>query len=444
MTSIGGRERLAAIVPPTPDTWSLANGLRVVHLPVAGARVVTTALCYLVGTVHEDVEQAGIAHLLEHMMFKGSERYGPGDVDRRTHVLGGESNAYTSHDATVYYFDFGEDHWFEAMAIEADRMRGLTLDSREVESERRVVLEEISMYLDDPWDALEQEVNERLYGAHPYGRPILGSRTTLASLDEDALRAFHEAHYRPGNAVLAVVGAVERAAVEECVSEHFGDILDRRPQAAAQIHPGDRLDRESRLERRKGETARLLLSMPGLAAGDPDLAAVATALTLLAGGRTSRLQRRLVEDLELCSQISADFTECVDPGAVSISAEVMPGVEPERVEEEIRRELDVLARAVPSRDEIERARSILAAEWVFGHQRTHQLALTILAEEALFGAGYSRRWLEALRECSASRLAVAAGRHLCPEQGAVVGWSLAERSGRIARGSTRGGGGAGA
>ena len=118
---------------------------------------------------------SGAAHFLEHMMFKGSARFGPGEIDRRTQALGGINNAFTSHDATAYYFAFASDRWHEALAIERDRLTALTLDPAEIASERQVILEELAMYRDEPWDALELAVQAELFATHPYGVPVLGS-----------------------------------------------------------------------------------------------------------------------------------------------------------------------------------------------------------------------------------------------------------------------------
>src|SRR4029079_14238781 len=183
------RHRAAGEVMPLPAVprlpgkvrlERLANGLTVCLLEHALTPIVTSALWYRSGTRDEDPSQAGIAHFLEHMMFKGAALYPAGAIDHRTQALGGRNNASTSHDATVYYFSFAADRWQEALRIEADRMAGLLLDPAQVDSERQVIVEEIAMYQDDPWDALEVAVHAGLYDGHPYGRPVLGTEASLA------------------------------------------------------------------------------------------------------------------------------------------------------------------------------------------------------------------------------------------------------------------------
>ena len=238
----------------------LANGLTVCLLENRQAPLVTSALWYRAGTRDEDEAHLGAAHFLEHMMFKGSRRYGPGEIDRRTQALGGTNNAFTSHDSTAYYFSFASDRWREALDIEADRMRGLLLDPQEVASERQVIQEEIAMYEDDPWDALEIHALREFFGGHPYGRPVLGTRETVAATGVAELARFHREFYRPANAVLVVAGDVGPEAldaVEAAFADLGGPPAERVRGPRGGVPPGLR-----RLERRHGEVPRMLLALP--------------------------------------------------------------------------------------------------------------------------------------------------------------------------------------
>ncbi|MGB6639277.1 MAG: pitrilysin family protein, partial [Thermoanaerobaculia bacterium] len=233
----------------------LDNGLTACVVEDRRTSLVTTALCYRVGTRDEAPSQGGIAHFLEHMMFKGSPLFGPGEVDQRTQALGGTNNAFTSHDCTLYEFSFASDRWVEALAIEADRMAGLALDETEIDAERAVILEEISHEEDDPWDALEMEVRDRFYGEHPYGRRVLGQRDSLTAIGRGELEAFHRLHYRPANAVLVVAGDVGQEALEPIRRELDCASTDGSPERAL-IGKRPAVGR-SRVERRRGDVARL-------------------------------------------------------------------------------------------------------------------------------------------------------------------------------------------
>lgn len=416
-----------ARLPGSPTVEELDNGLAVCLLRNPQAPLVTTALGYRAGTRDEVSGHGGTAHFLEHMMFKGSAGYRPGEIDRRTQNLGGDNNAFTSHDRTVYYFNFAADRWAEALAIEADRMAGLTLDPREVDSERQVILEEIAMYEADPWDSLDQRVQARLFGDHPYGRPVLGTAPELRATGSEELAAFHGRFYRPDNAVLVVAGDVNRGALE-VVREHFGAL----PAGAAgrPDHPRPRYPRELlRVTRRYGEVPRLLLALPAPAASDPAFPLLQLLVSLLARGRSSRLHRALVDEGQLCSMVAADVLENTEPGALFIGLELLPGVAPEEVEEAVLRELAALAGGEAGErpltpEELERAVRVTVADWVFDHERIHQQALVATLGLMLFDLDHTERQLAGILEADLEATAEAAHRWLRPEQGGVLGWSL--------------------
>lgn len=407
---------------PQARVRRLANGLRLCLVDDHRSPVVATAVVYRAGGRDETPATAGVAHFLEHMMFKGSPGYGPGEVDRLTRALGGSNNAFTSHDATLYYFTFAADRWRTALEIEADRMAALTLDPVEVASERRVIEEEIAMYEGEPWDALEQSVATALFGAHPYGRPVLGSRETLRGIDGDVLRAFHRRFYRPANAVLVVAGALEPG-VEEAVEEIFGALEGGEPPPPPS-HAPDPRRRLHRLERRQGEVPRLLLALPAPAAIDPDHPLLLLLTAILATGRSSRLHQALVDDGQRCVWVSCDLHETADAGALAVAAEVVPGVEPAAVEEELLAEVERLRRDGADPGEVERAKKILLADWIFGHERVHQQAFLLGSALALFDLDHPWRYLERLFAAEPEELRPVADRYLRPADGGVVGWSL--------------------
>jgi zinc protease len=357
------------------------------------------------------------------MMFKGAERYGPGQIDRRTQALGGSNNAFTSHDSTTYYFNFAADRWSEALAIELDRITALALTPEHVTSERRVILEEIAMYDSEPWDALEVAVQCRLFRGHPYGRPVLGTRGELRATGRAELASFQRRFYRPDNAVLVVAGEVGEAALEE-IERYLGALPPGAAQRAGITPPSTWPARIARLRRHKGEVPRLMLALPAPAGDHPDLPAVRLLATLLASGRASRLQRALVDEGQLCSWLQADVSESLDAGHLHIACEVVPGVEPARVEGELLRLLAETVEAAPEPEEVERARQVALADWVLHHERVEQQALSLAVSLALFDAGHLDRQMVQLLAAGPAELHAAARRYLRPERGSVLGWSL--------------------
>jgi len=404
----------------------LDNGLTVCLLTNRQAPVVTSALFYRAGTRDEPAGHGGVAHFLEHMMFKGSARYGPGEIDRITQALGGVNNAFTSHDGTVYYFNFAADRWTEALAIETDRIASLTLDPEHVASERQVILEEIAMYDSEPWDSLEMAVHERLFDGHPYGRPVLGTRDELLATDGAVLRDFHRRFYRPDNAVLVVAGDLgdegdeALAAVERTLGRLPAGAAPRRGPTPPAVLPTSL----ERLERRKGEVARLLIALPAPAGSHPDHPALRLASTLLGDGRTSRLQHTLVEEEQLCVWAAADLSEGLDASLLTLAAEVVPGVEPNRVEARVLELIAGVFDRPPGEEELERCKQMAAADWVFGHEKVHQQAVSAGLALAVFDLEHLDRHLDQLLATGTDLLLEVAGRYLRPERGGVVGWSL--------------------
>ena len=401
---------------------TLDNGLRVVLLPQNGAESIAVALCYRAGSRDEEPCESGLAHFLEHMMFKGSAGYEPGAIDRLTQRLGGTNNAFTTYDATLYHFQFERGSWREALRIESDRMRGLSLLPEEVDSERDVILEEIRMVEDDPWDALEQAVARRVFGDHPYGRSVLGSRESLRSLDAAALRSFHCRHYRPGRAVLVCAGGLPPDAME-LVEAALGCAAAGGEGSRAGLGPPV-FDprRRRRVELRRGETPRLLVAHPAPAPDDPAHVHLRLALAVLCSGRASRVQRDLVEEDPLALWASATVTGHRLGGMATLSAEAAPGVHPERLEQELCARVEDLASRPPDAEELGRAKRILFADWVFLHEAIAERAVTAALEQALFRPGFSRDSFEALSAATASDVAAACAASLSAGT-RVVGWS---------------------
>ncbi|MEM6797321.1 MAG: pitrilysin family protein [Acidobacteriota bacterium] len=410
------------------DVRRLANGMTACVLPDRRAPLVASAIAYRAGTRDEGPGLGGAAHFLEHMMFKGSERFGLGEIDRLTQAAGGSNNAFTSHDLTLYYFTFASDRWRLALDIEADRMAGLLLDPAEVESERQVIHEEIAMYEGEPWDMLMQEVQKAFFGDHPYARPVLGTRAELDAHDRNTLGDFHRRFYRPSGAVAVITGDVDPEAAHAEVAERFAALDSaaslERPEAPTPAAP-----RLASVERRQGELARLELAFPSPAADDPLFPVLRLLLGVLTLGRTSRLHRALVDDSQQCLWVSADAQETLDPGIASVTAELVPGGDPQRVEAAIQRELDALLRQPPSEEEIARVRRVILADWLFAHERTEQRTFLIAGAAALVDLGHPARALRRLLGADRESLLEAARRFLEPER-RIVGWSWPEEPSR--------------
>jgi len=345
----------------------LANGMRVLIAERHSDPVVASVLLYPAGARTETEREAGVSHFLEHMMFKGTPRFGKGEVDRRTTELGGANNAFTSHDHTAYWFELAADRWEQALELEADRMRHLTLAPAEFDAERAVVLEELAMGEDDPWRALMRRVEEVLFPHHPYGRPIIGYPETLKAMRPEDMRAYYQRFYHPGNATLVVCGDVDSAHALRAVRARFEKLPAGKPFAEADCF-------RRALEEPAGEKRvrtswddpgrRLIVVWPTARVGTGDDDALDVLMTILASGRMSRLWRRLVLEDGLATSISASNDSRVEGGALWLYAECAQDADPVKLEAAIHEELARLTREKVARTELERARALLAAAGV--------------------------------------------------------------------------------
>lgn len=423
---------MSASITAYPGTGSivhehrLRNGLRVLIVERHLDPVVAVTLWYGVGARDEREQEAGVSHFLEHMMFKGSKAFGKGEVDRLTASLGGSNNAYTSYDHTAYWFEFASDRWEQALDLEVDRMRGLLLDADEFDAERAVVLEELGMGEDDPWRNLSREVGQVLFGRHPYGRPIIGYRDTLAAMDPASMRDYHQRFYHPGNATLLICGDVNPKAALKAARARFGALESRdvapvnsgwRPPI---VHP----EGPRRLTVRWDDPAsRMLMAWPGAKVGSDDDFALDLVSSLLTGGRLSRLHRKLVLEQGLATYVSASNDARVEGGAFWLFAEAAQGVDPSKLEEALRAELTRLSTELVPTAEMKRVRLTLESSEAYEAETVSDLGDHIGQYAVDQDWRLVLEFDERRRAITAKRVREAAARIMDPER-CVVGWSL--------------------
>ncbi len=403
----------------------LANGMRVLLGERHADPVVAVVLLYRAGARTETEREAGISHFLEHMMFKGSERFGKGAVDRVTTELGGQNNAYTGYDHTAYWFELASDRWEHALEIEADRMTRLLIEPSEFESERAVVLEELAMGEDEPWRVLSRHVEAALFPHHPYGRPIIGFPDTLQGLTPALMRDYYTRFYHPGNATLVVTGDIRPERALKAVRRHFGSLESGLPFERADCF-------RRKLEEPAGELRvntswddpgqRLLMGWRTTPVATAHDFALDLAMTVLASGRMSRLWRRLVLDEGLATSISASNDSRVEAGALWIFAECAQGTEPERLERAMGEEVERMGRERVGKEELGRARSLLLAGEAFDGETVSDLAeeLGEWAVDADWRLTFDRGARH--RQIDAATLHEVSARYLRSER-RVVGWS---------------------
>jgi zinc protease len=420
-------------------TVTLANGLRVVLQPIQGSPVVTTMMAYRVGSADEDLDHTGLAHYLEHLMFKGTAKLKPGDIDRLTQRNGGANNASTSEDCTFYFFDFAADRWEAALAIEADRMRNLRIDARhEFEQEKGAVIEELQRDEDEPWDLEQKKILPFLFGKDaPYGHPVIGQEKQVRAATARTIKAFYDRWYHPNNAVLVVCGGFDPDRALASIKELFDPI----PKAA--LPPRKKAPRPQRKGpvrvefSSKFDVPRLLLGFYGVRSGRGDYYALEVIDELLAGGKTSRLYRKLVEQEKIANELSSTNNAGRYPGWLSIQVEFLQGKDPARGERLVLEELKHLQTEPVAEAELNRVRRRMLAQAIFKRESVHGLAEDIARGLMINDLDFLRDYLTKVYAVTARDVQQAAHRYLDAASRVVVVSIPRKEAGRRRPGSKK-------
>src|SRR3982074_1550491 len=221
----GGALAQTTVTSAPPTAFTLGNGLQVLVIPDHRTPVVTEMIWYQDGSAAETPGKSGLAHFLEHLMFKGTSKHPAGEFSKTVLRIGGNENAFTSVDYTGYFQRVPREHLASMMEFEADRMTGLILKDENVLPERDVVLEEFNMRVGNNPDArLTEQIMAALYLNHPYGRPVIGWRQEIEKIDPEDAPAFHKRFYAPNNAILVIAGDVEPKDIRPMVEKNFAEI----------------------------------------------------------------------------------------------------------------------------------------------------------------------------------------------------------------------------
>lgn len=364
----------------------LANGLQVLVLPKQNVPAVSYTTFFRVGSRNEEPGRSGMAHFLEHMMFNGAEKYGPKEFDRTLEAVGGTSNAYTSHDLTVYFEDIPSEALETVIDLEADRMRALALDPGLFESEREVVKEERRYRVDnDLFGTMEEVLSTLIFRAHPYRWPVIGWMADLdAASREDAYR-FFRTYYAPNNALLVVVGDVDPDDTLARLDAAYRDIPSGPPAPAVHdAEPPGPGERRARVDF-PSHTPALLLGYRSLPASHEDTPAVELLETALGMGDASLLMKKLVYDEELASDVHVGHDLRIDPSAFLVFAELPPDGDPARVEEAIYGEMERISAEGLGEDLLRRAKAIARASLLGAFTSHAGIAHALGEHQVLFG-----------------------------------------------------------
>lgn len=404
------------------------NGLQVLLMQQFVAPVVTFMVTYHVGSRHEATGLTGATHFLEHLMFKGTERFNKQAGTSIFNVLqrvGAQMNATTWMDRTNYYELLPKEYLPLAIDIEADRMRGARLSEEDLESERTVILNEFDRGENEPIRKLYHEVWSTAYTAHPYHHPTIGWRSDIEQVTPDGLRHFYNTYYWPNNATVSIIGDFDKAEALELVDQYFGSISKApHPMPAVKVRePDQRGERRVKIKR-AGELGALMLAYKSPKGLDPDTDVLDVLSVILATGKSSRLYR-LLTDSGLATSVFASASRLRDPGLFAIYAFLAPGVTHEAVEKKIREVIADLHQNGVKPEEVSRAINLLRAQEAFGRDGSYGIASQL--NEAIAAGDWRlyAQYLERIEHITPEEVHRVASQYLQEDQG-TVGWYIPE------------------
>ncbi len=400
--------------------FKLANGLQVVVVPDHRSPVVTHYVWYRVGAADEPPGVSGIAHFLEHLMFKSTDKIASGAFSKVIARMGGQDNAFTSHDVTGYFQRISKDRLKTVMEMEADRMVNLKLTEKEVATEREVILEERrSRTENSPSNLLSEQMSTALYQNHPYRIPIIGWMHEMAKLTREDALAFYKRYYAPNNAIVVVAGDVTVEEVRALAEAAYG-ALKPNPAIKTRLRPQEPPQRAARRvefrDPRAGNASvrrfYLTPSIPNAAEGEPE--ALYLLMKIAANGSTSRLYQKLVSEEKIASSAGGWYAGMnLDSGTIGLYAVAAQGVDLDKVEAGIDRVVHELREKGVTAEELERAKKAFVAEFIYESDSQSALARRY-AQGALIGLTIDQinDWPVAIGKVTAEDVRRAAVKHL--------------------------------
>ncbi|MBS4018782.1 MAG: insulinase family protein [Dechloromonas sp.] len=377
----------AALANPYETT--LDNGLKVIVKEDRRAPTAVHMVWYRVGSMDEVDGTSGVAHVLEHMMFKGTPTVGPGEFNKRVAAAGGRDNAFTSRDYTAYFQQIPRERLAEMMALEADRMRHLTVDPKEFAQEIKVVMEERRMRTDDdPQAKLFEQMNAVAYQAHPYRRPIIGWMNDLENMTAEDARAWYDTWYVPNNAYVVVSGDVDHQEVFALAREHYGALAARPlPTRKAQVEPRQEGTRQL-TTKGPAELPVLIMGYKAPILRNPTTDREPYALEILGGildgHDAARFNRKLVREdkLAISAGVSYDST-ARGPGMIYLYGSPSEGRTVAELEAALRAEIARIQQEGVSEAELKRTKAQLVASQVYKLDSVFGQAMEIGQMEAI-------------------------------------------------------------
>lgn len=400
--------------------FQLDNSLEVLILEDHAVPLVTVQVWYRVGSRNERPGITGISHFLEHLMFKGTAKYGPGNYSLLMQRYGGTENAFTSYDMTAYHSVVPASQLELALDLESDRMVNLQLAPEAITSEREVVKEERRLRENAPTGPMYEELGATAFKAHPYQWPVIGWMSDIDAITRDDLLTHYRMYYSPNNATLIIVGDVERASTLELVRRYFGSI-PKGPTPPPVRPPEPPQPGERRVEIPRPTAVPVLSIAYHIPQFDhPDALPLEVLSQILSQGQSSRLYRDLVYQRQLATSISTDADLRVEPGLFTVVSTVQSGKSPVEVEEAIYAQFNQVTEESITEHELQKAINQTLSGFVFRQDSIQQQGFTIGSFHMLQSYKLINEYIDRLKQVTKQDVARVARTYLTKSNRTVV------------------------
>ncbi len=399
----------------------LDNGLKILALKDPGATMAVFQIWYHAGSINEQVGKTGLSHLLEHMMFKGTKKYGPGSFTKIIKRAGGVDNAGTSRDYVVYYQKLASDRLYLSIELEADRMQNLIMNVKETLSERDVVMEERRLrYDDDPQNLVYEEVVSAAFRNHPYRWPVIGWMSDLKGITREDLWAYYKKYYQPNNALIVIAGNIEVAPLMDKIRKEFGNI-PKGPEISRPMIEEPEQRGERRLFIKKEAELPYMISaykVPNVL--DEDSYALEILASVLSSGKSSRIYKSLIDEQQIALSAGAGYSNIQKhPFILYLYGTARPGRTIDEVESALYKEVEKIKETPPSEREVQKAKNQIESDFIMGQDSIYFQAEILAIFEMIGDWRLKDKYLEGIKNVKPEDVQKVAKKYLIEDKRTV-------------------------
>ncbi|MEE8329562.1 MAG: pitrilysin family protein [Thermodesulfovibrionia bacterium] len=378
----------------------LPNGLKVLALKDAGASLAVFQIWYHAGSVNEQSGKTGLSHLLEHMMFKGTHKYGPKSFSKIIKRAGGIDNAGTSKDYVFYYQKLAPDSLHLSIEMEADRMHNLILDPEETLSERNVVMEERRLrYEDNPQRLVYEEVISAAFKNHPYGQPVIGWMSDIKSITREDLWEYYRKNYVPNNALIVIAGDIDIDTLMAKIRKEFGPIPRGRDIPSIKIEEPEQIGERRVFVKKEAELPYIFIAFKAPNILNKDSYALEILSSVLSGGKSARIYKSLIDEKQIALSAGAGYSSIQKyPFLFYLYGTALPGKTIDEVEKALYGEMEKIKGKAPSEREVQKAKNQIEADFIMGKDSVFFQAQMLAIFEITGGWRLKDKYLDSIRQ----------------------------------------------